>query len=136
LPGRAWWITADARFRDRIELTHSPGRFAMSTAIDAIKPGQTLTVTVTAEPRREDDRQTIARLMRQDPAIKKRLKGAQKQRLDTLVVRSRGKRPWAVRRQVAKVARVEQGATWSFPWLPNLAGDLRSVEKFLDFKAG
>lgn len=108
----------------------------MSTAIDSIKAGQTLTVTVTTEPRREDDRQTIARLMRQDPAIKKRLKGAQKHRLANLVVRSRGKRPWAVRRRVAKVARVEQGAVWTMPWIPNLASDLRSVEKFLEIKAG
>ncbi|MCB9838307.1 MAG: hypothetical protein H6813_03130 [Phycisphaeraceae bacterium] len=108
----------------------------MSTAFDAIKPGQTLTCTVTAEPRTEDDRQTIARLMRQDPAVKKRLKGAQKFRLDNLVVRSRGKRPWAVRRRVAKVARVERGATWTMPWLPNLAGDLRSVEQYIEFKAG
>ncbi len=108
----------------------------MSTAIDSFKPGQNLTVTVTAAPRREDDQQTIARLMRQDPAIKKRLKGAQKHRNDTLVVRSRGKRPWAVRRRVAKVARVEQGASWTMPWTPTLAGDLRAVEKFLDIKAG
>ncbi len=108
----------------------------MSTAIDSIKPGQILTFTVTTEPRREDDKQTIARLMRQDPAIMKRLKGAQKHRAKTLVVRSRGKRPWAVRRRVAKVARVEQGAEWSMPWTPLLAGDLRSIEKFVEFKAG
>ena len=108
----------------------------MSTEFDSMKPGQTLTVTVTTEPRREDDRQTIARLMRQDPAIKKRLKSAQKHRAKTLVVRSRGKRPWAVRRRVARVARVEQGAQWTMSWVPNLAGDLRSVEKFLEIKTG
>ena len=107
----------------------------MSTAIDSIKPGQTLTVTVTTAPRTEDDQQTIARLMRQDPSIKKRLKDAQKRRADTLVVRSRGKRPWAVRRGVSKIARVEQGASWTMPWVPTIAGDLRSVEKFLDIKA-
>ena len=107
----------------------------MPNAIDSIKPGQNLTVTVTTAPRREDDLQTIARLMRQDPAIKKRLKGAQKHRGKTLVVRSRGKRPWAVRRRVAKVARVEQGASWTMPWVATLNNDLRSVEKFLDIKA-
>jgi hypothetical protein len=108
----------------------------MSTAIDSIKPGQTLTVTVTSVPRTEDELQTIARLMRQDPSIKKRLEDAQKHRGDTLVVRSRGKRPWAVRRRVSKIARVEQGASWSMPWIPTITGDLRSVERFLDIKAG
>ena len=35
-----------------------------------------------------------------------------------------------------KVARVEQGATWTMPWTPTLAGDMRAVEKFLEIKAG
>jgi len=107
----------------------------MSSAIDALKPGQTVTITVKSEPLREDVRQTIARLMRQDPDFKRRLKGAQEHRADTLVVRSRGKRPWAVRRKVAKVAQVHEGAEWSMPWIPKLAGDLRSVESYLEIRA-
>ena len=70
--------------------------------------------------------------MRQDPEINKLLRGAQKQRERTLVIRSRGKRPWAVRRPSARYARVVDGATWNMRYVPQLDSDLRSVSKYLD----
>ncbi|MHC4976305.1 MAG: hypothetical protein ACYTF7_06830 [Planctomycetota bacterium] len=101
---------------------------------DTFSPGQRLEVTVTRQPRAEGDRKTIARLMRQDPTIKKALRGAQKHRANTLVVRSRGRRPWAVRRQCARYANVQPGATFSFVYTPQLAGDIKSVSKHLEIK--
>ncbi|MFG0257081.1 MAG: hypothetical protein ACF8GE_04180 [Phycisphaerales bacterium JB043] len=97
-------------------------------------PGQRLEVTILRQPRAEADRKTIARLMRQDPTIKKSLRGAQKHRANTLVVRSRGKRPWAVRRRCARYANVAAGQTFSFVYTPQLASDIESVGRHLEIK--
>ncbi len=102
--------------------------------IDTLKPGQRIEVTIIRQPRAEGDRKTIARLMRQDPTIKSALRGAQKHRANTLVVRSRGRRPWAVRRRCARYANVAVGAQFSFVYIPHLANDLKSVEKHLEIK--
>jgi len=106
----------------------------MATSLDSVKPGQKITLTVKSDPRREDERQTIARLMRQDPDIRRRLKGAQEHRIRTMVVRSRGKRPWLVREKSARYARAVEGASWTMVYVPHVAGDLRSVSKYLDIK--
>ncbi len=101
---------------------------------DAIKPGQDIEVTIATEPRRHADRETILRLMRLDPLIKKSLSSAQHYRMSNLYVRSRGRRPWAVRRKSSKSARVEQGATWNMKYYPDIAADFQAVAKFLSFK--
>lgn len=106
----------------------------MAASLDNIKPGQRITLTVTGAPRRQDECQTIARLMRQDPEIRRRLKGAQEHRMRNVVVRSRGKRPWVVREKASRYARAEKGASWSMIYIPQVAADLRSVSKFLDVK--
>lgn len=100
------------------------------------KPGQTLQCTITKTPRSEAGRKTIARLMRQDPTIKKALKRAQERRMKNLYVRSRGKRPWEVRRPAARYAIVEPGATWTMRWIPQLQDDLASVSEFVEVKNG
>ncbi len=102
--------------------------------VDNLKAGQNIEVTITDAPRREADRKTIARLMRLDPDIKRALTKAQHHRMKTLVVRSRGKRPWAVRQKSARIARVENGASWKMTYFPHVANDFRSVEKFLSIK--
>lgn len=101
-----------------------------------MKPGQTLQCMITKSPRSEAGRKTIARLMRQDPAIKKALKRAQERRMKNLYVRSRGKRPWEVRRSAARYAIVEPGATWTMSWIPQLENDLASVADCLEVKKG
>ena len=101
-----------------------------------MKPGQTLQCTITRSPRAEGSRKTIARLMRQDPTIKKALKRAQERRMKNLYVRSRGKRPWEVRRPAARYAIVEPGATWTMRWIPQLQNDLASVSEFVEVKNG
>ncbi len=102
---------------------------------DNLKPAQPITVTVKSVPRREDARQTIARLMRLDPDVKSGLKRTQEHRRRETVVRSRGKRPWPVRMKRTLVARVEEGATWSMPFFPQVQNDLASVSEFLEIKS-
>lgn len=104
----------------------------MPETLDNVTPGQDLRITITSEPRAAGARKTIARLMRQDPSIKKALKNAQESRMANLYVRSRGKRPWAVRRKAARYARVATGESWTMRYIPQLASDLRSVSKYLE----
>lgn len=94
-------------------------------------PGQTLRLTIERIPRRAAQRKTILRLMRQDGDVKRALRRAQRERERTLVVRSRGRRPWAVRRQSSQVGRVEAGQSWTMPAVPTLQRDLDSVASFL-----
>ncbi len=96
-----------------------------------LTPGATLRCTVERVPVREDHRQTIARLMRQDPAVQRALRRAQRRRSKDLVVRTRGGRPWANRKRAARVAQVVEGASWSMPALPALAKDAASVARFV-----
>ena len=103
--------------------------------LDNIKPGQSIKCTVIKEPRREDVRQTVSRLMRQDPDIKRQLKKAQEHRMRTLVVRSRGKRPWEVRRKASQHAIPHEGATWSMTYVPHVRPEFEAVEQFVKVEA-
>lgn len=103
--------------------------------LENIKPGQTIRCTVTSNVQREDDAQTIVRLMRQDPDIKRRLKKSQEYRMRNLYVRSRGKRPWAVRQTSGKGAHAVKGATWTMTYIPQLANDFRAVSDYLSVEA-
>jgi len=99
--------------------------------LDSIKPGQTIRCTVLRTVKREDDAQTVVRLMRQDPDIRRRLKKAQNYRMKNLVIRSRGKRPWAVRQKATKAAIASEGASWTMTWIPQLANEFKAVSKYL-----
>jgi len=104
--------------------------------VDQFQPAQPVNVTIARVPQREDARQTIRRLMRLDPDIKRALRQAQSHRRRTTRVRTRSGRPWRVRQSAAQVARVEQGASWTMPFYPQIVDDLRSVEPYLEIKAG
>ena len=103
--------------------------------LDSFKPGQTISVSVTETPRRTDQVQTIERLMRQNVGNRGALNRAQTRRRRFTEVRRRGGRRWYVRQHPAKVVRVETGATWEMTYIPHLAGDFKSVEKFLSVSA-
>jgi len=107
----------------------------MSSTYDSLKPGQKITVSVTSAPHRADQVQTIERLMRQNPTNRSALARAQQSRRVHTPIRTRGGRRWFVRQHPAKVVRVEPGASWEMTYVPHLAGDFRSVEKFLDIKS-
>ena len=103
--------------------------------LENISPGQTIRCTVTRDVNREDDAQTIVRLMRQDPDIKRRLKKAQEHRMRTLIVRSRGKRPWAVRKKASKGALATEGSSWTMTYIPQLQNDINAVSDYLKIES-
>jgi hypothetical protein len=98
---------------------------------EGISPGDTIKCTVVKELKTEDRRQTVARLMRFDPDIKRALKKAQEHRMRTLVVRSRGKRPWEVRQKSARFAIPHEGATWTMAYFPQVTRDFEAVSDYL-----
>ena len=102
--------------------------------LDSLTPAQNIQVTITKMPRRQDSRQTIARLMRQDDGLKAGLRRAQEHRRKMAVVRIRGGRPFKMPQKRTLVARVEEGATWTMPYFPQFRNDLASVSEFLDIK--
>jgi hypothetical protein len=104
--------------------------------MSSYKPGQNLVCTVTKVPLAENTQDTIARLMRLDPANKKALRRAQRMRRQRMIVYNRGNRDWYSREKSARVVRVITGATFTLPFTLNLAGDLANVEKYLSVKAG
>ena len=109
---------------------------ALDTTLGQASPGQSLTCTIVAEPRTDDKRQTIERLMRRDPDNKRSLRRAQKLRKRRLNVYIRGNREWTSREKSARVVRAQQGTTWTMPYTPDIAPDLRSVATLVEVKAG
>lgn len=108
----------------------------MAVDLAKLKPGLSITCTVSKRPRTEDQEVTIERLMRQDASAKKGLKRAQRLRRQRVIVYNRGNRDWTKREKTARVVRVEVGATWSMPFTLDKAADLKAVEKFVSVKAG
>ncbi|MBL0927056.1 MAG: hypothetical protein IBJ11_05300 [Phycisphaerales bacterium] len=96
-----------------------------------LRPGQKLKLTVTSAPRSFGATSTIERLMRQDPDIRRRLKGAQEHRMKNLYVRSRGMRPWEVRRPASKYVSATPGNSWTMTFFPHIAPDVASVAEYL-----
>ena len=98
---------------------------------DSIKPGQNIRCTLTKDLRPGDTQDTVLRLMRFDPEIKRALKSAQDRRMRTLVVRSRGGRPFEMYERSSKIARCTKGASWTMEFFPHIAPDFRSVASVL-----
>jgi hypothetical protein len=103
--------------------------------MSSYKPGQHLVCTVTKVPLAENTQDTIARLMRLDPANKKALRRAQRMRRQRMVVYNRGNRDWYSREKSAKVVHVLPGATFTLPFTLALVGDLANVSKYISVKA-
>ncbi|MDX2115666.1 MAG: hypothetical protein SFZ24_08615 [Planctomycetota bacterium] len=103
--------------------------------LEKLKAGQTIRCTIERAARTEDDQQTIMRLMRNDPKFKRELKSAQEHRVRTLLIVSRGKRPWEVRERSSKLVRPVKGATWTMRYYPQIANDFASVSRFLKIEA-
>ncbi len=104
---------------------------AAASVTDSLKPGQNVACAVARLPRSTDDLDTIARLMRRDPANKKALRRAQKLRRQRLDVHNRGNRMWTSREKAARVVRVAPGESWTMAYTPDIAPDIRAVEAFL-----
>ena len=96
--------------------------------LDGIKAGQTIKCTITGEPKAQDAADTIVRLMRRDPDIKRALTRAQRLRRQRMHTYIRGNRVWYDREKSARVARCVQGNSWTMPFTHDIAKDLASVE--------
>jgi hypothetical protein len=99
----------------------------LDTTLGQTKPGQAITCTIVGDPRTDDKRQTIERLMRRDPDNKRSLRKAQNLRKRRLHVYIRGNRDWTSREKAARVVRATMGASWTMPYTPDIHADLRSV---------
>lgn len=103
----------------------------MTTSTLGFTAGQTVRCTITSEPSVKDREDTIARLMRRDPAINRSLRKGQKRRDQNMVIYNRGNRDWYKRATCGKVAIVKAGNSWTMPWTPDLAADFASVGQHL-----
>lgn len=104
--------------------------------IDTLAPGKPIHCTIARVPVTPDANDTLLRLMRADPEIKRGLRKTQRRRRQNQDIYNRGNRDWHNRPKVAKLAKVEEGATWTMTYYPQIAPDLRSVESYLTIKAG
>ncbi|MFU8829540.1 MAG: hypothetical protein ACNA8P_08920 [Phycisphaerales bacterium] len=95
--------------------------------LDTLNTGDTIKCTVTKTIRVNDQRETVTRLMRFDPDIKRMLKKGQERRMRNLKVRTRGGRPFEMYEKATKVAVPVEGATWEMTWFPHIKGDMASV---------
>lgn len=100
-----------------------------------LTPGQTIECTL-SKPLPRDSRRykTVQRLMRLDPDNQRALRDAQEHRRKTLVVRTRGGRPWPMRPKAAKVVVPAEGASWRMKVTPQITADVESVSDVLDIK--
>jgi hypothetical protein len=99
--------------------------------IDTLSAGETVNCTVERVPNNKGAIDTITRLMRRDPDIKRNLSRAQSLRRRRMHSYIRGNRLWHSREKAARVARCEQGSTWTMPFTHDIAPDLASVAQYL-----
>ncbi|MGP1345863.1 MAG: hypothetical protein ACTS3F_04240 [Phycisphaerales bacterium] len=96
-----------------------------------IKPGDQIRCTVIKHVNPGDHADTIARLMRQDPDIKRKLKGAQEHRRRTNPVQRWGGRLKTRAPKATRYANVNLNESWTMRYFPQIAPDFKSVERYL-----
>jgi hypothetical protein len=99
-----------------------------------LKPGQSITCTITKVPPTEDGRQTLMRLMRKDPATIRALRRGQRRRRQNMLVYNRGNRDWTSRQTCGKIVRCEKGEAWSMTYTADLAREFAIVAPFVSVK--
>ena len=104
---------------------------------DVIAPQKTVTFTVTKVPKRLAQRKTIERLIKMQPDIQRGLrKRARRRRQHDNIATIRAGRKWIHRVRATRMARVEPGETFTLTLTPQIIPDVRSVERFLEARAG
>ena len=99
---------------------------------DKIVPNQEMTFTVARAPRTTSARKTIERLMGMQTEIQRGRKQLHnKRRLHDNVTYIRAGRKWVNRCRTTKLARAEQGATFTLRVTPQIVADLKSVANCL-----
>ena len=95
----------------------------------------TVTFTIKSGPLTDGGFRTVERLMRLERGKKRTLKKLQKTRITELNERRpRAGRMWLVRARCTRLVRVAAGESFTIQVTPQLAKDLASVAKYLDFK--
>lgn len=102
---------------------------------DSFKPGQTIRCTVKKQPTAAAPVDTIERLMRMEPGVKRGLRKSQRRRRQGMVVYNRGNRDWYKREVCGKLVHCKAGATWTMPYSHQLAPELEAVKAYLDIKS-
>ena len=97
----------------------------------------TVQFTITAIPVEHRRQQTLLRLMRMTPGVQGALNRLKRERLRSGNRRTaRAGRIWLAREECTRVVFVEKGATFTLRMTPQIAADVKSVEKYLEAKAG
>lgn len=102
--------------------------------LDTLKPGQNIRCTITSAPRTEAGIDTLERLMRQEPGIKRGLRKAQRRRRQNMVVYNRGNRDWYKRELCGRLVQAKKGASWTMTYSLQIAPELRSLAKYVQIK--
>ncbi len=102
--------------------------------IDTLNAGETIKCTINKVPNNQDACDTIERMMRRDPDIKRSLARAQRMRRQRMNAYIRGGRLWYSREKAARIAMCEQGNEWSMRFTHDISPDLSSVEQYLSFE--
>jgi hypothetical protein len=124
-------VVTEGDFREDFVQTARLPRGREWAMIDTLNAGQTVTCTIERVPNNKGAIDTITRLMRRDPDIKRALTRAQSLRRRRMVSYIRGNRLWYSRETASKVARCVEGATWTMPFTFDIRPDLASVEQYI-----
>ena len=105
--------------------------------MSTIAPGTTVHFTIKAVPAEDRRKQTLLRLMRMNSGVQGALNRLKRERLRSGNRRcARAGRIWLARERCTRVVFVEPGATFSLRMTPQIAADVKSVERYLTAKAG
>lgn len=104
-------------------------------ALDSIKPGSLVTVTVIKNPTNAAASKTLQRLLAKDPVQQKDARRLRRIRQQETRTHGRGGRVWHVR--IPKPTRLQgrAGESGTFKATLDVLRDLRSVERFIEVKA-
>ena len=102
---------------------------------DSLKPGQTITLTISKAPRTPSAISTVERLMRRDLDSRRGLRRAQRLRRQNMVVYNRGNRDWYKREICGKLVNAKTGATWTMTYSLQILPELKSLTSYVAVKS-
>lgn len=103
--------------------------------LDSMKAGQKIRCTITKLPRNEAAVDTIERLMRQEPSVKRGLRRAQRRRRQDMIVYNRGNRDWYKREICGKQVQAKAGASWTMTYSVQVLPELKSLASYLSVQS-
>ncbi|RNC82504.1 MAG: hypothetical protein ED559_12200 [Phycisphaera sp.] len=94
-------------------------------------PGTKIRCTISKVPQAAGTRETIERMMRQDPANAKALRNSQKARETKNNFYIRGNRIWGARAKCAKIVHVKEGNSWEMTFTPQVGNDMAAISDYI-----